>query len=76
MVFDLSKLRGRIKEQFGSEKAFAEAMDVPPSWLSARLNGKIQFDSDKIYLAAQLLNISDEEIGAYFFKPKFDKIEH
>lgn len=73
MVFDFSKLRGRIKEQFGSEKAFAEALGMTTSSLSARLNGKIQFDSDEIYLAAELLNIPDEEIGAYFFKPKFEK---
>ena len=73
MAFDFSKLRGRIKEQFGSEKAFAEAMSMVQGTLSARLNNKIKFDSEEIVLAAQLLDIPDEEIGTYFFKPKFEK---
>ena len=72
MVFDFSKLRGRIKEYFGSEKAFAKALGMSPGRLSARLNNIIHFDGEEIARAAQLLNISDEEIGAYFFKPKFD----
>ena len=72
MAFDFSKLRGRIKEQFGSEKALAEALGWAQGRLSARLNNKIQFDSEEIVLIARLLNIPDEEIGAYFFKPKFD----
>lgn len=75
MIFDFSKLRGLIKEQFGSEKAFAEAMNVTTRWLSVRLNNKIQFDGDEIYSVAKLLNIPDNEIGTYFFKLKFDKIE-
>ncbi len=73
MVFDFSKLRGRIKEQFGSERAFAEALGMTTSSLSARLNGKTQFGADIIVVSCQLLNIPDEEIGAYFFKPKFEK---
>ena len=73
MAFDFSKLRGRIKEQFGSEKAFAEKIGMAQGRLSARLNNKIHFDGEEIALAAQLLNIPDEEIGTYFFKPKFEK---
>lgn len=73
MAFDFSKLRGRIKEQFGSEKAFAEAMGMAHGSLSARLNGKIHFNSDEIAKACQLLNIPDEEIGTYFFTIKFEK---
>lgn len=73
MAFDFSKLRGRIKEKFGSEKAFAYAMGMTPGRLSARLNGKKHFGGDEIVLACQLLDIPNEEIGAYFFQPKFDK---
>ena len=75
MVFDFSKLRGRIRECFGSEKAFAVAMAMSPSNLSARLNGKIQFGGEEIKRASILLKIPDEEIGTYFFKQKFDFAE-
>ena len=75
MAFDFNKLRGRIKERFGSEKAFAEAMGMAPSNLSARLNGKIHWGSVEIRLACDLLKIPDDEVVAYFFTRKFDKIE-
>jgi len=48
-------------------------MGLTPGRLSARLNGKKHFGGDEIALACQLLNIPDEEIGIYFFQPKFDK---
>lgn len=70
MAFDFNKLRGRIKECFGSEKAFAEAMGIAASNLSARLNGKIHWGADEIKAASDLLRIPDEEMVAYFFTPK------
>jgi hypothetical protein len=76
MAFDFNKLRGRIKECFGSEKAFAAAMGMSPSNLSARLNCKIHFGGEEIKQASVLLKITDEEIGAYFFQQKFDVFEH
>lgn len=70
MAFDLSELRGRIKARFGSEKEFAKAMEMTQSSLSPRLNGKIHWSADEIKLACDLLGISSEEVGAYFFTPK------
>lgn len=70
MAFDSRKLRGRIKELFGSEKAFAEAMGIAPSNLSARLNGKIQWGAVEIKRVSDLLYIPDGEVVAYFFTPK------
>ena len=76
MAFDFNKLRGRIKECFGTEKSFAAAMGMSPSNLSARLNGRIHFSGEEIKQASVLLKILDEEIGAYFFQHKFDFLEH
>ena len=75
MAFNFKKLRGRIKEYFGSEKAFAEAMGTSPSNMSARLNGKIHWSADEIKQASVLLKIPGEELCLYFFELKFDKIE-
>ena len=69
-MFDFDKLRGRIKEVFGSEKAFAEAMGIAPSGMSARLNGSIYFDSAEMHRAKELLGITDEEFTVYFFTVK------
>ena len=70
MAFDFNKLRGRIKERYGSEKQFAEAMGMAQSNMSARLNGKIHWSADEIKLASDLLCVPDEELVAYFFTLK------
>ena len=38
--FDYSKLRGRIKEVYGKEGAFADALGITPKSLSDWLNNK------------------------------------
>lgn len=72
MVFDFSKLRGRIVEKFGSNAAFAAAIGLPESSLSARLNQRVMLDSDEIVRWSQpdLLDIPAEELHVYFLNPK------
>lgn len=67
MAFNYSKLRGRIVEKFGTQSAFSKSMKMSERTLSLKLNGKIYFVQDEIVLAAQLLDISEEEIQVYFF---------
>ena len=38
MAFDFSKLRGKIKEVFGTQEKFAKAMGMSSVSLSAKLN--------------------------------------
>ena len=73
MPFDHSKLAGRIIEKFGSQKALAKFLDWSPSALSNRLTNKIPFGSDEIttLCAPDCLDIAPDEIGVYFFTPKF-----
>jgi hypothetical protein len=70
MEFDFSKLLGRIIEKYGTRGAFATAMGLAESALSYRLNNKIHFGAEEIYLACQLLDIPGADIPAYFFTPK------
>ena len=65
-----SKLRGKIKEVYGSQDAFATAMGMNPSTLSAKLTGKTDWTSREVELACQLLGIPLEEMHLYFFTPK------
>lgn len=67
MAFNYSKLRGRIREKFGSEKKFAEAMGLSPSGLSDRLNHGMSFRQTELYKAAFLLDIDKLDLAAYFF---------
>lgn len=66
-MFDHSKLRGRIYEKYGRATKFAEALGISASALSWRLAGRTEFTQGEISRACRLLEIPDEEIGAYFF---------
>ena len=72
--FDYSKLRGRIRESVGSEKNFANRMNMSQQALSSRLNNKTEFADHEIYKGAEVLEIGKCEIGDYFFTPKVQKI--
>ena len=65
-----SKLRGKIREVFGTQEAFADAMGMSKGGLSMRLNNKVKWTLDEVTKAVDLLKIEDHEIPAYFFTPK------
>lgn len=75
MEFDFSKLRGLIKEKYGSDRSFAKAMNMSTPVLSSRLCGMTPWRLAEIYLACKLLSIPETEVAVYFFTQKFDKIE-
>lgn len=70
--FDYSKLKGRIREIFDTQSAFADAMGISAITLSAKLNNKGQWKSSEIDKACELLKIAKEEIPIYFFTPKVE----
>lgn len=72
MVFDFSKLNGRIVEKFGTRSAFADAAGYTKTQLSARLSNRVHFPSDEIYklCTPELLDIAVADIPVYFFNPK------
>ena len=65
-----AKLLGKIREVFGTNAAFAAAMDMDSSTLSAKLNGKSPWKREEIEKACDLLNIPIEEVHLYFFTKK------
>lgn len=70
VLFEYSKLRGKIKEVFGTQSAFAEAMGMSSTSLSAKLNNNVEFSQKEIDRAVNLLKSEKEEIPAYFFTLK------
>jgi len=67
MTFDYSKLRGKIREIFKTQSAFAKAMGISSTSLSAKLNNNVEFSQKEIDKAVKLLKIEKEDIPAYFF---------
>lgn len=70
MVYDYSKLRGRIVEKVGSNLNFAELMGFSENTMSMKLNNKRSWSQADISKASSILNIKPEEISSYFFTKK------
>lgn len=72
MIFDFSKLDGKITEKYGSRKNFCTAIDMTESVLSSRMNNKVPFRPDEIILICSpiVLDIPHANIGEYFFRLK------
>jgi transcriptional regulator with XRE-family HTH domain len=68
MAFDYSKLRGRIKEMYGTQDAFAEAIGIGRVSLSEKLNNKVEFRQREINKSCEVLEIPIDEMTDYFFK--------
>ena len=76
IVFDYRRLRGKIREVYGTEIAFAKALKIGRVSLSHRINNKLEFTAREIYFSCVLLSIPLSEIPAYFFTEKVQKREH
>lgn len=70
MEFDYSKLRGRIVEKYGTITRFSDDFGITKSVMSRKLNGDTRFTSSDIIKIQKMLDVPQEEIGAYFFKEK------
>ena len=73
-VFDLSKLRGKIREVFGTEEKWAKAMGFSNFTQNSKLNGKSYFKSNEIIKCCDLLHIDYNDIPTYFFHLEVRKI--
>ena len=75
IFFDYSKLRGRIKEVFGTQDNFAKKVKMGRVGVSQRLNNLIDFSDKEILRWSNALKIELEGIPLYFFTPKVQKGE-
>lgn len=67
MIFKNAKLKGRIVEKFGSQKAFADALGVTDTTVNNKLNNRRLMSQDDIASWAETLEIPLDQIGLYFF---------
>ena len=67
MDYDYSKLTGKIKEIFGRQVAFAEAMGMGESTLSLKLNNRAEWSQAEMSKAMDLLLIDPADVRLYFF---------
>lgn len=70
MVYDYSKLRGRIVEKYGTASAFADALGIHKAQVSAKLNNKVDITKTDIENWSNLLGIGLEDYGVFYFAKK------
>lgn len=67
MGYNYDKLRGKIREKFKTESAFALAIAMSTRTLSLKLNGERDWRQAEIDRACELLDVKREDIPYYFF---------
>lgn len=67
MAYQYRKLRGRITEICGSQRALAEKIGLSETAVTMKMTGRSGFSQDDILQWAEILQIKPEEYGAYFF---------
>lgn len=75
MSFSYDKLKGKIKERFGTQDAFAKAIGMSRATLSIKLNNSSEFSQNEILKAIELLGLSKVNVDEYFFTQKVKKTE-
>ena len=68
--FDYSKLKGRIIEKCGTQKAFAELLQITEGTLTSKLLGYTYFTQVEIARSVHILDIVSDKVTSYFFTEK------
>ena len=66
-MFNYSKLLGRMREMGYTQEKLARAIGLNESTLNAKLNNKGYFNSFHIDKICEVLDISKNDIGVYFY---------
>jgi hypothetical protein len=67
VVFNYGKLLGKIKECFGKQAIFAEAMGLSERSVSLKLNGIRCWTQNEMLKFCDIIGMSYTEIPNYFF---------
>lgn len=70
VVFDYSKLLGKIKEKCGSQKEFAKALGISEGTMTSKLSCKTYFSQSEIERSKAILGLEPGSISKYFFTEK------
>lgn len=75
MTFAYEKLKGKIKEVFDTQEAFAIAMGMGRTTLYSKLNNITEFTQLEMLRALELLHLEKADVDVYFFTPAVKKTE-
>lgn len=66
-MYNYSKLLGRMRERGYTQESLAKAIGRDKGSINTKLNNKSNFTTVEIDSICKLLDIDNNEIGAYFF---------
>lgn len=72
--YNYNKLKGMIKEYFGTQEKFGEELGLSSVSINYKLNNRVPFTQDEISESIKLLNISPEDIQCIFFNQNVENI--
>lgn len=67
MHYSYKKLRGRIKELYGSQKKFSDKLGISENAVSNKLSQKTEFSQSDVERWAVLLGIRRVDYGEFFY---------
>lgn len=70
--YDYGKLRGRIREKFGTQSAFAKVVGLSDVSVSNKLNNNVEWGQEEIERSVRALDIAYTDIHSYFFTHKVE----
>lgn len=73
IIFDYSKLKGRITEKFGKQENIAKHLSYGYTSLSMKLNNHVSFSQEDIIELSRVLEIPGDQVSLYFFNVKVRK---
>lgn len=69
-VYNYNKLRGLIRENFGTLRNFAEYLGIGTTTLNSRLNSETYFNQEEIEKTAKVFSLTKSEVNQVFFTVK------
>lgn len=66
-MFNYSKLKGRVREVYGTQARFANSIGMSKTSVSAKLNNQSDWTQKEIVSACGSLHLSIKDIPHYFF---------
>ena len=73
MPYDYRKLRGRIREKFGTQAEFSRNIGLSAVSVSNKLNNVVDWGQDEMESAIVALEIPFSDIHSYFFTHLVEK---
>lgn len=73
MPYDYRKLRGRIREKFGTQAEFSRNIGLSEVSVSNKLNNVVDWGQDEMESAIVVLDIPFSDIHSYFFTHQVEK---